>query len=535
MAENGLVRYQNALAAMPTTEIEDMARPLDVKDFPDTPGDLVRTALARIIKRRMTDHQRQNAENERFAGDLGRYESAKAEWENLRRTAEEEADRRHEEAMRDYRQALEVWEDEMKKWKREELSRNEEYEKMPACVARREYLERVVADPKTVEEWYVKYLHEDVMGHQDEKNWDIRVWDRMKGVALDQSDPIQKAEFTKLYQRLKAYFETRIQDLVDVTLDFTQCDYEYGNLVGVGYLVYTVADWYATAKHYYYDEYFRCRPYIVGTGGAININDESMAFYLNKIITGEPTLNRQKSLDCLLPPVPHPPVMEAPAPVKPEPPKKEVKLPPMPEKPVSSDQRAHEDFKKEELPYIQRYPRLGEQLTVFLQIKATRGQVNDVLEAKLYGDENRPITKTAKEYGDANWLFGGKRGIIRQLESATVPHIQDDLADLHDLLVFMGNVENRVRVISESGNGEKKKEEQMLLKEVIAMCDELVESISLELEIRITCPDLELPQIGNIVETMQSLGSSGEKAIDILNEVLIRIRSAKEAVEMTDY
>lgn len=196
-------------------------------------------------------------------------------------------------------------------------------------------------------------------------------------------------------------------------------------------------------------------------------------------------------------------------------------LPPLPsKKPAGEKVETH-------LPDFKDLPGLNAQLRAHMQGLAIRGRINTVLEETLV--KKGDLTDLRRSYAAAGkWMGRTKKDIEKEIAQATVPAAKKQIAFVYQILEFCANASTRALLLTEKGVTKEQKNEGYYLLTVVNIYREFLEQYAVELEAKISVPDLEVPDLETIVEEMIKLGSAGEQSVEVAREAMSNMRAATE-------
>jgi hypothetical protein len=200
------------------------------------------------------------------------------------------------------------------------------------------------------------------------------------------------------------------------------------------------------------------------------------------------------------------------------------------------DKLSGEDTHGNALPKFRNLPLLRAQLEVHMKRLATQGKVNKVLEKHLFPDEEIiSMFKVGYDAVPGRLRFGTtKRKLEDGLAQKLNPGTEKDVASLLEILDFCANAYTRASLLKEIGANEAQKREADLLLEVVGVYADFLRQIGVELEVKMTVPDMEMPDLLKVTEAMNRFGAAGENVISIAREAMENFRIVQEAVVEAD-
>lgn len=543
--------------------------PLNHRNFPEDAADVAKTAFARLLNRRARSEEQneikqqeiarretrwQKKEEARYLKECEEYETAMAAFQENKTRFELEAETHYQKSLTAYYEAQKKWREEIDRQMGVERVAMDKYYADPAYAQKIQALEKARNNPETVEEWTIKFILEDMNRDEEEEGWPARVYKKtVATVNYDCRDVKQKAALNIIYQKLITKIEKNFKDEMERLVRGVRIGKPEFSVFGdtnLGYFIMGFITRYrVVGVELYYSEAgkdtYKWYPYHITTVEKALSNDpEYLAGVFLEIMAGSDLksgISRSEMVELMLPAGPAKPVFDWPVTPCPQEPARPVFRQRPPEKPVKESPPDFEAKVNKKMnrpsgldtrPFLKRFPNLGSQLTIYMQLMAVRGQVNKVLEENLFGKDTHPMTVQADQYQEASWIKGEKRSIRRRLEEKALPAVQGEVAKLYKLLSFRASAQKRIEILESTGAVATRQNELVLSKEIVEMYGELIESLALDLEICISCPDMELPDIGHIMETVNKLGASGEKILEVLQEAIIQYQASKEAKDL---
>jgi hypothetical protein len=194
------------------------------------------------------------------------------------------------------------------------------------------------------------------------------------------------------------------------------------------------------------------------------------------------------------------------------------------------DKPDNNESAKNSIPAFEELEQLRAQLEVHMQRLATRGQVNKVLEGYLF--PNRPITAFGRQYQSVpkKWRRGvTKRKLEDGLAQRLNPQVDEDVSSLLAMLDFCANAHARACLLKKNGANESQKKEADLLLEVVNVYADFLRQIGVELEAKMTIPNLQIPDLYNLTEAMVEFGAAGENLRTVVRQAMKDFQTARDS------